>query len=63
MIKVIIVEDNNTIRSGLKTLIDGTDGYACIGEFRDCESMLKSVKNLKPDIVLMDIGLPGISGI
>lgn len=63
MIEVIIVEDNDTIRSGLKMLIDGTEGYRCTGVYGDCESMLAAVEQLDPDIILMDIDLPGISGI
>ena len=63
MIKVIVVEDNNTIREGLKILIDGTEGYTCIGNFSDCESMLKNLENLNPNVLLMDIGLPGMNGI
>ena len=56
MIKVAIIEDNNTIREGLAALINGTGGYSCVGSFDDCESFL-----LKLD--KMDIGLPGMSGI
>ena len=41
MLNVVVVEDNNAIRDGLKILIDGTEGYACVGAFEDCESMLK----------------------
>ncbi len=63
MISVVIVEDRDMIRSGLEMLIDGTDGYQCVGAYRDCESMLESVVELDPDIILMDIDLPGISGI
>lgn len=63
MINVVIVEDNDTIRDGLKLLIDGTEGYTCSGDFGDCESMLKSIEKLDPDVILMDIGLPGMSGI
>lgn len=63
MVKVVIVEDNYTIREGLKTLIDGTEGYSCQAVFSDCETLLKQIDNLNPDIILMDIGLPGMSGI
>ena len=63
MIKVVVVEDNDTIREGLKVLIDGTHGYSCIGTFTKCESMLKNLEKLNPDVLLMDIGLPGMSGI
>ncbi len=63
MIRVIIVEDNDAIREGLKILIDGTADYSCVGTFPRCEPMLKSLAKLEPDVMLMDIGLPGMSGI
>lgn len=63
MINVAIVEDNDTIREGLSALINGTDGYKCSAVFRDCESFLSKLNSLQVDIVLMDIGLPGMSGI
>ncbi len=63
MIKVAITEDNNTIREGLAALINGTTGYSCVGSFGDCESLLSKLHTLNVDVVLMDIGLPGMSGI
>lgn len=63
MLKVVVVEDNDSIREGLKILIDGTEGYSCIDTFSDCESMLKKIVKLKPDVLLMDLGLPGIGGV
>jgi DNA-binding NarL/FixJ family response regulator len=63
MINVAIVEDNNTIREGLAVLINGTQGYSCVGSFTDCESFLKKLHSLSVDVVLMDIALPGINGI
>ncbi|HPN36936.1 MAG TPA: response regulator transcription factor [Melioribacteraceae bacterium] len=63
MINVTIIEDNNTIREGLSALISGTPGYKCIGTFERCEPFLEKLTELNPDVVLMDIGLPGISGI
>ncbi len=63
MIKVAIIEDNNTIREGLAALINGTSGYSCVGSFDDCESFLSKLDKLGVDVVLMDIGLPGMSGI
>ena len=63
MINVVIVEDNDTIREGLKLLVEGTDGYSCSGSFNSCESMLKVITKLNPQVILMDIQLPGMSGI
>ncbi len=63
MIKVVITEDNNTIREGLAALINGTPGYSCVGAFSECESFLSKIPTLSADVVLMDIGLPGMSGI
>lgn len=63
MINVAIVEDNNTIREGLAALINGTEGYKCIGAFGDVESFLPKIGSLSINVVLMDIGLPGMNGI
>lgn len=43
MINVAIVEDNNVIREGLAALINGTPGYACIGEYSSCEAFLSNL--------------------
>jgi DNA-binding NarL/FixJ family response regulator len=63
MLKVVVVEDSDSIREGLKILIDGTEGYSCIGVFSDSETMLKNIVKLNPDALLMDLGLPGMGGI
>jgi DNA-binding NarL/FixJ family response regulator len=62
-IPVAIVEDNSDLREGLSQLIQGTPGYRCVGAFADCDQFLGSVEKLQPSVVLMDIGLPGMSGI
>ncbi len=63
MINVAIVEDSNTIRNGLEILIDGTDEYNSVAAYEDCESLLENINDLEIDVILMDINLPGMSGI
>jgi DNA-binding NarL/FixJ family response regulator len=63
IINVAVVEDNHNIREGLKILIDGTEGYSCVAAYPSCEAMIKNINKLKPDVLLMDIGLPGMNGI
>lgn len=63
MIKVVIIEDNATIRDGLAALINGTEGYLCVGAFNSCEKFFDSLPKLEIDVTLMDIALPGMNGI
>ena len=63
MIEVAICEDNSTIRQGLAALIDGTPGYRCSGTYADCESLLARLREIRAQVLLMDIRLPGMSGI
>ena len=62
-LKVGIIEDQPKIREGLRTLIDGTEGYRCVGSFGSMEEALAKVEHELPDVLLVDIGLPGMSGI
>lgn len=63
VIKVTIVEDRREIREALTMLINGTNGFRCSGSFRSMEEALEKIKGDLPDVVLSDIGLPGMSGI
>jgi DNA-binding NarL/FixJ family response regulator len=62
-LKVGIIEDQPKIREGLRSLIDGTEGYRCVGSFGSVEEALARFDSEWPDVLLMDIGLPGMSGI
>lgn len=63
VIKVVIFEDNTGLRNMLYQLINGSDGFECVGAFPDCLNLLKVIEKSNPDVVMMDIGLPGMSGI
>jgi DNA-binding NarL/FixJ family response regulator len=62
-IRVAIVEDDKDVRSSLALLLKSADGFEVTGDYMDCESGVPAILATKPDIVLMDIGLPGKSGI
>lgn len=62
-IRVTIFEDNRSLRQGLYQLINGSEGFQCVGAFEDCLNLLQDIGNTKPDVVLMDIQMPGINGI
>lgn len=63
IISVAIVEDNHDIRSAMELLINGSEGYACIGAFNNAENALEKIPQLLPNVVLMDFNLPGMNGI
>ena len=63
MINVVIVEDIENIRNGLKYLISGTPDFSCTGDFDSCEDLLGQIDSLSVDVILMDIDLNGMSGI
>lgn len=62
-IKIAIVEDLREIREGLARLINATPGYRCTGVYASMEEALEKIPNNLPDLVLSDIGLPGMDGI
>src|SRR5260370_421831 len=63
VIRAAVVEDQRDIREGLTMLINGTAGYHCTGSYRSMEEALDKIGAQPPDVVLCDIGLPGMSGI
>jgi DNA-binding NarL/FixJ family response regulator len=63
MITVAIVEDNETVRNTLRELIDATPKLRCGGAYTTAKEALAEIPRLRPEVVLMDIHLPGESGI
>src|SRR5919206_1156552 len=62
-IKVAIVEDVPSLREGFRMLIGDTQGFRCTGSFRTMEEALAQIPRNPPDVLLADIGLPGMNGI
>ena len=62
-VSVIIVEDYKLTRMGLKSSLEEFEGISVVGESEDAEKGLLLINRLKPDVVLMDLGLPGMNGI
>jgi DNA-binding NarL/FixJ family response regulator len=60
---VALIEDQRETREGLRTLINGMPGYRCTEAFRSMEEALDQMSRDLPEVVLVNIGLPGISGI
>ncbi|HEY8734482.1 MAG TPA: response regulator transcription factor [Puia sp.] len=63
MIKVAIVEDNNALRKSLENLFNTTEGMKCVLSLDNLLNVVTEMGKAQPDIILMDIGLPHISGI
>lgn len=63
LIKAAVIEDMKDIRDGLTTLINFTEGFRCTGSYRSMEEALARIEADVPDVLLSDIGLPGMSGI
>jgi DNA-binding NarL/FixJ family response regulator len=63
IIQVAIIDDDTEIRAGLQWMIEHSEGFSCSGSYARCEDALAVIENDPPDVVLMDIGMPGKSGI
>jgi DNA-binding NarL/FixJ family response regulator len=62
-IRITLFDDNATRRDGVKLLLDNSQGFICAGVFEDCSNLVEDILHSEPDVVLMDIDMPGINGI
>ncbi len=62
-IRVLLVDDHTLFRSGIKSLLQRTDDFEVVGEAGDGLEGIKRVRSLKPDVALLDLHMPGISGL
>jgi two-component system response regulator AlgR len=62
-VRVLIVDDQETYRRAMATVVGETEGFVVVGSATTGEESITAVAELKPDLVLMDVNLPGIDGI
>jgi len=62
-VKVLIVDDQAPFREAARAVVEATDGFAVVGESETGEASVSATRQLHPDLVLMDVNLPGINGL
>ena len=63
MINVMLVDDHDLVRRGIKRLLDDASGIKVVAEAVDGEQAIRQVRRKKPDVILMDVSMPGIGGL
>ena len=59
MIRILIVDDHDLVREGIRTMLEQEPGLQVVGEVGDGQQAVRAVRELRPDVVLMDLNLPG----
>jgi DNA-binding NarL/FixJ family response regulator len=63
VIRVVVADDQALVRAGFRMLLDGEDDFEVVGEAGDGEAAVEVVRRTRPDVVLMDIRMPGVDGL
>lgn len=63
MIQVLLYDDSDQFREAISLLLEQTEGFEVVGKFNNCETAVADIEMLKPDVILMDIDMPGATGI
>ncbi|MCF5584298.1 response regulator, partial [Pseudomonas syringae] len=63
LIRVLVVDDHDLVRTGITRMLADIDGLQVVGQADSGEESLKKARELKPDVVLMDVKMPGIGGL
>lgn len=63
MIRVLVVDDHDLVRTGITRMLSDIDGLQVVGQAESGEEALKAARDLRPDVVLMDVKMPGIGGL
>ena len=63
VLRVMVFDDNDQVRESLKDYFESTDHLQLVGAFRNCDQLTSRIERARPDVVLMDIQMPGMNGI
>jgi len=62
-VRILLADDHQMMRAGIRALVQGFSGYEVVGETGDGREVLRLAKSLAPDLILMDLSMPGLNGL